>query len=232
MKTAFVHIWGELVGAVAWDDTRGLASFEYDEAFKQKGWDLAPLKMPIRSGINIFSFLELQKKTNTEFDCFKGLPGMLADTLPDKYGNQLINHWLARQGGPENSMNPVETLCFIGTRGMGALEFEPATLSNTKNTFDVEVNSLVEIAQKMLSKREQFTTNLQQQDEQAIRNILKIGTSAGGARPKAVIAYNEKTGHVKSGQTKAPKGFEHWLIKLDGVSDVQKNGFQCIVKKL
>ncbi|MCC5907633.1 MAG: type II toxin-antitoxin system HipA family toxin [Balneolaceae bacterium] len=221
MKTAFVHIWDELVGAVAWDDTRGLASFEYDEAFKQKGWDLSPVKMPIASGVNIFSFPELQKKANTEFDCFKGLPGMLADTLPDKYGNQLINHWLARHGRPENSMNPVETLCFIGTRGMGALEFEPATLSNTKNTFDVEVNSLVEIAQKILSKREQFNTNLQEQDEQAIRNILKIGTSAGGARPKAVIAYNEKTGQVKSGQAKAPKGFEHWLIKLDGVSDVQ-----------
>ena len=221
MKTAFVHIWGELVGAVAWDDVSGLASFEYDEAFKQKGWDLSPIKMPVSGGTRIFSFPELQKKANSELNCFKGLPGLLADSLPDRYGNQLINHWLARQGRPENSMNPVETLCFIGTRGMGALEFEPATLGDTKNSFDVEVNSLVEIAQKMLSKREQFNANLQQQDEQAIRNILKIGTSAGGARPKAVIAYNEKTGQVKSGQTKAPKGFEHWLIKLDGVSDVQ-----------
>ncbi|MEX1135392.1 MAG: type II toxin-antitoxin system HipA family toxin [Balneolales bacterium] len=221
MKTAFVYIWDELVGAVAWDESNGLASFEYDGAFKRKGWELSPLKMPLKSGINVFSFPELRKKANAELDCFKGLPGLLADTLPDKYGNQLINRWLARQGRPENSMNPVEKLCFIGTRGMGALEFEPSTLSSTQKSFDVEVSSLVEIAQKMLTKREQFETNLQEQDEQAIRNILKIGTSAGGARPKAVIAYNEKTGNVKSGQTKAPKGFEHWLIKLDGVSDVQ-----------
>lgn len=221
MKTAFVHIWGERAGAVAWDDATGVASFEFDNAFKRKGWDLSPLKMPIAGRENIFSFPELRKKTNPELDCFKGLPGMLADSLPDNYGNQLINRWLAEQGRPENSMNPVEKLCFIGTRGMGALEFEPATLNSTKKTFDIEVNSLVDIAQKMLAKREQFEENLQDRDEEAIRNVLKIGTSAGGARPKAVIAYNEKTGKVKSGQANAPKGFEHWLIKLDGVSDVQ-----------
>ena len=221
MKTAFVHIWGERAGAVAWDDATGVASFEFDNAFKRNGWDLSPLKMPVNSREDIFSFPELRKKANRELDCFKGLPGLLADSLPDNYGNQLINRWLAEQGRPENSMNPVEKLCFIGTRGMGALEFEPATLSNTKKTFDIEVNSLVEIAQKMLSKRKQFGANLQEQDEQAIRNILKIGTSAGGARPKAVIAYNEKTGKGKSGQAKAPKGYDHWLIKLDGVSDVQ-----------
>ncbi|MFU8812338.1 MAG: type II toxin-antitoxin system HipA family toxin [Balneolaceae bacterium] len=221
MKTAFVHIWGELAGAVAWDDSTGVASFEFDNAFKRYGRDLSPLKMPITGRENIFSFPELRKKTNPELDCFKGLPGMLADSLPDNYGNQLINRWLAQQGRPENSMNPVEKLCFIGTRGMGALEFEPATLSSAKKTFDIEMSSLVEFAQKMLAKREQFEKNLQDRDEEAIRNILKIGTSAGGARPKAVIAYNEKTGKVKSGQAHAPKGFEHWLIKLDGVSDVQ-----------
>ena len=221
MNTAFVHIWGKRAGAVAWNDSTGLASFEYDDAFKREGWDLSPLKMPIRSRINIFSFPELRKKVHTELDCFKGLPGMLADSLPDNYGNQLSNTWLARRGRPENSMNPVETLCFIGTRGMGALEFEPATSNRNPETFDVEMNSLVEIARKMLNQREQFETNLQEEDEQAIRNILRIGTSAGGARPKAVITYNEKTGKVKSGQAKAPKGFDHWLIKLDGVSDVQ-----------
>lgn len=221
MQTAFVHIWGELAGAVAWDDATGVASFEFDNTFNRNGWDLSPLKMPVNNREEIFSFPELRKKAPAELDCFKGLPGLLADSLPDNYGNQLINRWLAEQGRPENSMNPVEKLCFIGTRGMGALEFEPATLSNTKKTFDIEVNSLVEIAQKMLSKRKQFEVNLQEQDKQAIRNILKIGTSAGGARPKAVIAYNEKTGKVKSGQATAPKGYDHWLIKLDGVSDVQ-----------
>jgi serine/threonine-protein kinase HipA len=118
-------------------------------------------------------------------------------------------------------MNPVEMLCFIGTRGIGALEFEPAVLKESKRTFSVEIDSLVATAQKMLDQRETFTTNLNKDEEQAVLEILKIGTSAGGARPKALIAWNEKTGEVKSGQTKAPKGFEHWLIKLDGVSDVQ-----------
>jgi serine/threonine-protein kinase HipA len=120
-----------------------------------------------------------------------------------------------------DSMNPVEMLCFIGTRGMGALEFEPTTLEESKRTFSLEIDSLVDIAQKILSKKEAFVTNLKADEEKAIVEILRIGTSAGGARPKAVIAYNEKTGVVKSGQSNAPRGFEHWLIKLDGVSDVQ-----------
>ena len=221
MNTALVKIWGELVGAVAWDENTGIASFEYEPKFKRLNWDLSPLKMPINSTKKVFSFPELRKNKDTEYDTFKGLPGLLADVLPDKYGNQLINRWLAQQGRPQDSMNPVEMLCFIGSRGMGALEFEPATIKESKNTFSIEINSLVEIAQKMLSKKEAFATNLQKEEEKAILEILKIGTSAGGARPKAVIAYNEKTGEVKSGQTKAPHGFEHWLIKLDGVSDIQ-----------
>ncbi len=179
------------------------------------------LKMPVISFRNHFSFPELRKDKNSEYDTFKGLPGLLADALPDRYGNQLINLWLAQQGRPQDSMNPVEMLCFIGTRGMGALEFEPAVLKETKRTFSIEIDSLVDTAQKMLDQREAFTTNLNKDEEQAVLEILKIGTSAGGARPKAVIAWNEKSGEVKSGQTRAPKGFEHWLIKLDGVSDVQ-----------
>lgn len=221
MNTAFVRIWGVLVGAVAWDEKTGLASFEYDTKFKKLNWDLSPLKMPINTTKKVIAFPELRKSKDSGFDTFKGLPGLLADVLPDKYGNQLINLWLAQQGRPQDSMNPVEMLCFIGSRGMGALEFEPTTIKESKKTFSIEINSLVDIAQKMLSNRETFTTNLQKDEEKAVMDILKIGTSAGGARPKAVIAYNEKTGEVKSGQTKAPNGFEHWLIKLDGVSDVQ-----------
>ncbi len=221
MNTAFVKIWGELVGAVAWNEKAGLASFEYDTKFKKHNWQLAPLKLPLNSARQVFSFPELRKNKNAGFDTFKGLPGLLADVLPDKFGNQLINMWLAQQGRPQDSMNPVEMLCFIGSRGMGALEFEPTTIKESKNTFSIEIDSLIDIAQKMLSKRESFIANLQKEDEKAVMEILKIGTSAGGARPKAVIAYNEKTGEVKSGQTKAPNGFEHWLIKLDGVSDVQ-----------
>ena len=154
-------------------------------------------------------------------DTFKGLPGLLADVLPDTYGNQLINSWLAPNGRAADSMHPVELLCFIGTRGMGALEFEPAVLKDRKLPFAIELDSLVHTAKKMLTEKSSFQTNLKKEEEQALLEILKIGTSAGGARPKAVIAFNEKTGEVRSGQTIAPKGFEHWLLKLDGVSDVQ-----------
>lgn len=221
ITTAFVKIWGETVGAVAWNEATGIASFEYEPKFIQLGWDLAPIKMPISQGGRVFSFPELRAPRNSEFDTFRGLPGLLADVLPDKYGNQLINVWLAQNGRPINSMNPVEQLCFIGARGMGALEFEPAQLKASKQAFTVEIKSLVDMAQRMLFKREQFEENLQEDEQKAMMEILKIGTSAGGARPKAVIAYNEETKEVKSGQAKAPKGFEHWLIKLDGVSDAQ-----------
>ncbi|MBC5862772.1 type II toxin-antitoxin system HipA family toxin [Flavobacterium turcicum] len=217
ITTAFVKIWGTTVGAIAWNAATGLASFEYDPKFVATKTDLAPLKMPITNATNrIFSFPELQ-----QIKTFKGLPGLLADVLPDDYGNQLINSWLAQNGRPENSMNPVELLCFIGTRGMGALEFEPSQLQPTKRAFDIEIDSLIQISQKMLSRRDEFETNLTQDEQKAMLDILKIGTSAGGARPKAIIAYNAKTGQVKSGQTNAPSGFEHWLIKLDTVSDVQ-----------
>lgn len=219
-KTAFVKIWNQVIGAVSWDEEQGFASFEYASEFVSKGWNLAPIKMPIQAN-RIFSFPELRASKNSEFDTFKGLSGLLADVLPDKYGNQLMNVWLAQKGRPENGMNPVEQLCFIGTRGIGALEFEPTQLKPTKKSFEVEINSLVDIAQKMLSKREHFETNLSKDEQQAMLDILKIGTSAGGARPKAIIAYNKKTGQVRSGQTNVPKGFEHWLIKLDGVSDAQ-----------
>lgn len=221
MNTAIVKIWGREVGAVAWDESAGVASFEYSPSFRESGYELAPLKMPLTLGPRIYSFPELRKERDSVHDTFKGLPGLLADMLPDRYGGELINLWLAQQGRPENSMNPVEMLCFIGERGMGALEFEPAIQRQNINTFSVEVDSLVEIAGKMISKRESFVTNLNSGEEKAVRDILKIGTSAGGARPKAVIAFNEKRGEVRSGQTRAPEGFEHWLIKLDGVSEVQ-----------
>lgn len=221
VKTAFVKIWGEMLGAVAWDKQQELGVFEYDPTFQNLNWDLSPLKMPVNSGNRIFQFPENRPSRNSEFNTFKGLPGLLADILPDKYGNQLINIYLAQQGRPENSMNPVEQLCFIGTRGMGALEFEPTTLKPKSNTTKIEIDSLVEVAQKMLHDREAFQTNLKKEEEQAVKQLIAIGTSAGGARPKAVIAYNKKTKEVRSGQTKVPKDFEHWLIKLDGVSDVQ-----------
>lgn len=218
---AEVKIWEELVGAVRWDSDKRLASFQYDTKFLSKGWDISPIKMPLKNGSRIYSFPELRPTRGENIDTFKGLPGLLADALPDKYGNQLINIWLAQHGRPADSMNPVEQLCFIGTRGMGALEFELALFKAGKQALSIEIKSLVETAQRMLDQRVSFETNLKQDEQKAMSEILKIGTSAGGARAKAVIAYNSKTGEVKSGQAKAPKGFEHWLIKLDGVHDAQ-----------
>lgn len=221
MQAAFVNIWGQRVGAVIWKEEQGFAAFEYDSLFKKSGLELAPLKMPLSANQNVFEFPELRQKTDATLDTFKGLPGLLADVLPDRYGNALINLWLARKGRSQNSMNPVEMLCFIGNRGMGALEFEPVVIQDPLRPFSLEIESLVEIAQRILHQKESFSTSLHGNEENALIEILKVGTSAGGARPKAVIAYNEKTGEVKSGQTKAPQGFEHWLIKLDGVSDIQ-----------
>ena len=221
VDVAEVKIWGEFVGAIRWDETQQLGYFEFDEKFIRKGWDLAPIKMPIANGNRIYSFPELRKgRTETE-DTFKGLPGLLADALPDRYGNRLINAWLAKQGRNESSMNPVEKLCFMEARGMGALEFEPAQMNNNKQGFSLEINSLIEAAKRILNQKESFSTNLDKQEEKAFLDILSIGTSAGGARPKAVIAYNPKTKEVKSGQSNVPKGFEHWLIKLDGIDGAQ-----------
>lgn len=221
VTTAIVKIWNKEVGAVAWDSDRQIGSFEYTPWFIDNGWEIAPLKMPLSNGNRIYSFPDIRKPKDSENDTFKGLPGLLADVLPDKYGNRLINAWLALRGRPANSMNPVEQLCFIGKRGMGALEFEPTTFSQDKNTVKVEIDDLVGVARKVLSEREHFHAILGKEDEKAMLDILRIGTSAGGARPKALIAYNSKTGDVRSGQANALKDYDHWLIKLDGVSEEQ-----------
>jgi serine/threonine-protein kinase HipA len=218
---AYVNIWNTLAGVVTWDASRNLAYFQYDKNFLNRNWDLAPLKMPVSNGDRIYSFPELLPSKDNSEDSFKGLPGLLADSLPDKYGNLLIDKWLAQNGRPPGSMNPVEKLCFIGNRGMGALEFEPAQLKTNKNTFSIELSDLVSTVQKILAERESFIATASTEDQQSMKEIIKIGTSAGGVRPKAVIAFNKKTKEIRSGQTKAPAGFEHWLIKLDGVSGAQ-----------
>lgn len=217
ITTAFVNLWGKRVGAVAWDADTRLGRFEYAPEFRRNNWDIAPIKMPLSVDAGrIFSFPEL-RDTRT----FKGLPGLLADVLPDKYGNILINAWLARSGRPADSLNPVELLCFIGKRAMGALEFEPVEPEIKNRTTKIEIDSLIKTAQEILSGRQNFNTDLSAADERVFADILKIGTSAGGARAKALIAYNPVTKEVRSGQTDAPAGFSHWLLKFDGVMDQQ-----------
>lgn len=216
MNTAYVNIWNKRVGAVSWDPERRLASFEYDSGFSTNAWDIAPVNMPLEQSDVIYSFPELIG-TGT----FKGLPGLLADILPDRYGNTLINTWLARNGREADSMNPVEMLCFVGRRGMGALEFEPVNPQSAETSTKLEIASLIEIARDLLNDRQQFNSGLGADREKALIDIIKIGTSAGGARAKALIAYNDTTKEVRSGQADAPKGFNHWIIKFDGVHDSQ-----------
>jgi serine/threonine-protein kinase HipA len=217
ITTCFIYLWQKRVGALAWNAATGIGSFEYDTDFLKNNWDMAPIKMPIENAEKrIFTFSDLR-----DLHTFKGLPGLLADVLPDKYGNALINTWLIKQGRPSDSLNPVEVLCFIGSRGMGALEFQPAEHKENNNTSKIELESLINIASEIISGRKDFSANLSKDEEKALSDILKIGTSAGGARAKAVIAYNTKTKEVRSGQTDVPKGFEHWLIKFDGVMDKQ-----------
>ncbi len=217
ITTAFIHIWGKRAGAVAWDNDTQLGAFEFEPSFLQYNWDIAPLTMPVqRAAGRVFAFPELRNNPT-----FKGLPGLLADVLPDKYGHALINTWLARNGRPANSMNPVEMLCFIGKRGMGALEFEPVEPRGNNRATKIEIDSLVNIAQQILSGKQAFNTSLQPNEEKALLDILKIGSSAGGARAKAVIAFNPATNEVRSGQAATPPGFGHWLLKFDGVADEQ-----------
>ena len=214
--TAYVHLWGMLMGAVAWDPDRGLATFEFDAQFLEKGLDPAPIKMPMRQarrGAARFTFSDLPRRT------FKGLPGMLADALPDRYGNALIDAWLARQGRPPESFSPVERLCYTGRRAMGALEFSPTLGSALEQSVPVEIGRLVELAQTVVDERSRLDANLDTNATGALLDIIRVGTSAGGARPKAVIAVNDRTGAVRSGQVDAPEGFDYWILKFDGVQD-------------
>lgn len=216
VTSAFITLWGQRVGAVSWNSETRLGAFQYDKEFLAAGLDLSPLLMPLEKGDVIYEFQE-----NRNLSTFKGLPGLLADILPDKYGNALINTWLLRNGRSTNSLNPVELLCFIGKRGMGALEFSPEEPKASSGSTKIEMNELVQIAEQILMGKKDFETDLTHEEEKALLDILKIGSSAGGARAKALIAYNEKTGEVRSGQTNALNGFEHWMIKFDGVTDTQ-----------
>ena len=212
---AFVELWGDLVGAVNWDSSRGFAAFEYDKPFLEKGLDLAPLKMPLaeaRQRSPIFDFRALPKQT------FQGLPGLLADTLPDNFGNAIIDTWLAQQGRTAASFSPVERLCYIGKRGMGALEFSPVIDESVEESVPVEISELIKLAQKITDDRSKLTGKLEYTSK-ALLNIIRVGTSAGGNRPKAVLAFNPETKEVRSGQVSALPGFEYWVLKFDGVTD-------------
>lgn len=206
---ARAYLYGQPVGTFRWDNNRQLAHFEYADSFIGKGLEPSPILMPVRQG-RIYSFSDIGR------DTFKGLPGMLADSLPDTYGRALFDRWLALTG--RSSGNAVETLCFLGKRCMGALEYEPAMDAPYSPDVKIELDSLVEVASEALSEKEEFGANLEEDKKAAIAEIVRLGTSAGGQRAKAIIAYNPQTGEVRSGQIEAPEGFDYYLIKLDGVT--------------
>lgn len=205
---AEVRLWGRRVGVVTWDEERLFSSFQYDSDFTHQGLEVSPIMMPL--GSNVYSFVNLNRQT------FLGLPGLLAEALPDAFGRALLDEWLQSQG--RQYANPVERLCYQGTRSMGALEFAPVMERGLSESSSIEVSNLVKVASMALHDKEALRTSFREPTE-GLMDILRVGTSAGGQRAKAVIAYNDETGEVRSGQVEAPKGFDYWLIKLDGVTN-------------
>lgn len=219
VNVANVNLWGNRVGAVALDEYNN-GIFEFDAEFLKIGLDIAPVIMPLEKARQDpgYSFPNLRPET------FKRLPGLLADSLPDKFGQALVDTWLARQGrGPED-FSIIERLCYTGTRAMGALEFQPSSSSNWEIAIDIDLNQMVSLVRDVIKRRnslDETLTNDDDANQDALLNILMVGTSAGGARAKAIIAFNEETGQVMSGQADAPQGYDHWLLKFDGVKDIE-----------
>ncbi|HTM81522.1 type II toxin-antitoxin system HipA family toxin [Asticcacaulis sp.] len=212
MTDAIVRLWGSDVGAVSWVEDRSIGVFQYQPEFAGSRIQLAPLTMPLSR--DPFEFSGLSK------EAFKGLPGLLADSLPDKYGNALIDVWLAGQGRPANSFNPVERLCYIGSRGMGALEFHPTIIGANPRAKRLDIENLVNLANMVLNNRSELAGVLTGHDDrEMLQEILRVGTSAGGARAKAVLAWNAETGQFRSGQVRAGDGYTYWLMKFDGISN-------------
>ncbi|MEO8459953.1 MAG: HipA domain-containing protein [Dokdonella sp.] len=208
---ARVQLWGSTIGAVSMADDQAFASFQYDPEFARSGIDVAPLALPLSD--RVFTFPQLSPQT------FHGLPGLLSDSLPDQFGNTLIDAWLATQGRTPESFNSVERLCYVDSRGMGALEFAPALGPKPRKARKIEVDALVRLASEVLTQRGGMQGSFAGPTrEKALGEILRVGTSAGGARAKAVIAWNRETNEVRSGQISAGDGFEYWLLKFDGVS--------------
>ena len=211
MTVAAVTLWGTRIAAVSIDAGARYATFQYDPAFVRSGIEIAPVQMPLRA--QPYSFPGLPE------DAFSGLPGLLADSLPDRWGTALVNAWLASRGRDRSSFDVVQRLCYVGTRGIGALEFQPAHEPDVSGEADLQVDALVRLASEVLAERAEFVAELSENpDEEAMKAILAVGSSAGGARPKAFIAYNDATGQVRSGQVEVGAGFRHWLLKFDGVS--------------
>ena len=211
INTAEVMLWGTRIGIIHMNEANGVVAFEYDKDFLKSNIEVSPIHMPLSE--RVYEFPELARTA------FHGAPGLVADSLPDKFGNKIIDRWLAEQGKSISEFNVIDRLCYTGKRGMGALEYIPATSPFDSTIEDVNISKMVEFASDVLSDRKDKLINLK--DNAGYSQLVLLGTSAGGARAKALIAWNEDTGEIKSGQINAGDGFEYWLMKFDGVS---KNG--------
>ena len=210
-----VRVWRKAVGAVALDPKLGYYAFEYQPAFLRSGIELAPLTMPLAAASEPFVFTGLPEAT------YRRLPGLLADALPDDFGNALINAWMAREGVRPEHITALDRLAYMGHRGMGALEFKPATGPKPgKAGTAIELSALVESARRALHG--ELSTDAHA--KAALAQIIQVGTSAGGARAKAVVSWNPATGEIRAGQFDVQAGFEHWLIKFDGVGKDERLG--------
>jgi serine/threonine-protein kinase HipA len=215
MSTARISIWGSDVGVVAWDSNRNVATLEFLEEFVRREIDLAPLTMPLerlQNSDRIFSFPTLNP------DTFRKLPGLLADSLPDRFGNDLIDLWLAGKGRSIDDFTPVDRLCYVGKRGMGALEFEPA-YTDVNHPEEIHLSELVEIAQEVIKRQGTLDVQFGKDDQKALAQIIQVGTTAGGMRPKAIIAVDPSSQKIVAGDLEAPPGYDYWLLKFDGVQD-------------
>ncbi|MEM9481167.1 MAG: type II toxin-antitoxin system HipA family toxin [Verrucomicrobiota bacterium] len=225
MSPVHIRLWGQTVGAITLDPSSPAAFFEYDADFMDSGLNVSPLMMPLADGV--YNFPDLGR-----INAFEGLPGLVSDSLPDKFGKQIINRWLSDQGREPNTATPIERLCYTGTRAMGALEYFPALGPSPEEGSQLEVARLVHLANEVLSDRSGLDTSLD--DSKGFHDILLVGTSAGGARAKAVVAWNPATNEVRSGQVDTAAGFQHWLIKFDGITGnrdkelADPQGYGCI----
>lgn len=207
-KYAEVFLWGTRVGVVSYEENEKYARFEYDKNFISRGIELSPIVMPLNN--RIYSFPNLNKET------FKGLPGLLAESLPDRFGDKVFESWLQINNKSLEDLSPIERLCYIGKRGMGALEYVPSTGPLNNEQEKIEINKMVEIASKILNNRKDLHLN---KNDINYANLLKFSTSAGGARAKAIISWNKDTGEILSGQISDQKGFDYWIIKFDGLDN-------------
>ena len=212
-----VRIWGKTVGAVALDPKLGYYAFEYDPRFITSGIELAPLTMPLAQAREPVIFADLQELT------FKRLPALLADALPDDFGNNLIDAWMAGKGVPKSQVTSLDRLAYMGKRGTGALEFRPARSPASVGSTAIKLSRLIESARSAVHGE----IGSDYLVKAALAQIIQVGTSAGGARAKAAIAWNPTTDEIRSGQFDVEPGFEHWLLKFDGMgADREMGGSQ------